>query len=76
MNKLGLSDRMHRVVGFAQSILIGVAGITGVNDSISKDTLAYIAIAAAVLTLVNGSWRILFPQPPTATTDGTSGLTP
>ena len=67
MNKLGLSDRMHRIVGFAQSILIGVAGITGVNDSISKDTLAYIAIAAAVLTLINGSWRILFPQP-TATT--------
>ena len=67
MSKLGMSDRVHRVVGFLQSVLIGVAGITGASDVISKDTLAWIAIAAAVLTVVNGSWRILFPQP-TATT--------
>ena len=62
MNKLGMSDRVHRIIGFAQAILIGVAGISGVNDTISKDALAYIALAAAVLTLINGSWRILYPE--------------
>ena len=76
MSKLGMSDRVHRIVGFLQSVLIGVAGVTGISDTISKDTLAYIAIGAAVLTVVNSSWRVLFPEAPIATTTGTSGPTP
>lgn len=62
MNALGMSDRVHRVIGFAQAILVGVAGITGISDTVSKDTLAYIALAAGVLTIVSTSWRILFPE--------------
>lgn len=57
-----MSDRIHRAIMFASAVLVGIAGITGISDTISKDAVSYLAIAAAALTVVGNSWRILFPE--------------
>lgn len=57
-----MSDRIHRVIMFASAVLVGIAGITGISDVAGRDAVSWMALAAAALTIVGNSWRILFPH--------------